>query len=329
MRNLRGMGVLALSALLGLAIPVEGRSATHPVITDPADVKEVDFTGLSEAQKKLALKVMNAQMCNCGCDMTVAECRLRDSSCRRSLIFARTIMDAIREGKNETAVVEAYKAKASTFVEAKLPDDRGVVYAIETSGSPIRGRSEAPITIVEFSDFQCPYCNELQETLDQVLKAFPQDVRLVFKQYPLNIHQYARQASVAALAAHAQGKFWPMHDKLFQNFSAINEENIKRWAREVGLNMGQFEKDMQSGKFEAAVQKDMADGAGAKVLGTPTLFVNGRRLQERSFEAFKKAIQEELAAIKSGPTAAKPGGTAPKPAPAPARPGSAKPSGSR
>ncbi len=323
MRPLRVLGIIALSTLGGLTFPTEGQAATHPVITDPADVKEVDFTGMSETQKKLALKVMNAQMCNCGCDMKVAECRLRDSSCRRSLIFARTIMDAIREGGSEAKVVEAYQAKASTFVEAKMPDDRGVVYAIQTSGSPVRGRTEASVTIVEFSDFQCPYCKELQETLDQVLKAFPQDVRLVFKQYPLNIHQYAHQASVAALAAHAQGKFWPLHDKLFQNFSAINEENIKRWARETGLNMGQFEKDMQSGKFETAVQKDMADGAGAKVLGTPTIFVNGRRLQERSFEAFKKAIQEELAAIK-------PGSTAPKPAPsAPTKPGSAKPSGSR
>jgi protein-disulfide isomerase len=317
----------AVLVLAGAVLPVAGGPATHPPITDPADVKEVDFSGLSEAQKKLALKVMNSQECNCGCGMKVAECRLRDTSCRRSLIFARTIMDAIREGKNEAAVIEAYKAKASTFVEAKLPDDRGVVHAIETAGSPVRGRAEAPITIVEFSDFQCPYCKELQATIDQVLKAFPQDVRLVFKQYPLNIHQYARQASTASLAAHAQGKFWPMHDKLFQNFSAINEENIKTWAREVGLNMGQFEKDMQSGRYEAAVQKDLADGAAAKVLGTPTLFVNGRRLQERSFEAFKKAIQEELAALKTG--GAKAAGAAPKPAPFPAKPATAKPSGTR
>jgi len=315
MQTLRVLGIFALVLLAGLTFPAGGQAATHPVITDPADVREGDFTGISEAQKTLAVKVMNAQMCNCGCDMTVAECRLRDSSCRRSLIFARTIMDAIREGGSEAKVVEAYQAKASTFVEAKMPDDRGVVYAIDTTGSPARGGTKAPVTIVEFSDFQCPYCKELQETLEQVLKAFPQDVRLVFKQYPLNIHQYARQASVAALAAHAQGKFWPLHDKMFQNFSAINEENIKRWAREAGLNMGQFE-------------KDMADGAGAKVLGTPTLFVNGRRLQERSFEAFKKAIQEELAAIKGGSAATK-AGAVPKPAPStPTKPKTTKPSGS-
>src|SRR5438093_1303548 len=83
---------------------------------------------------------------------------------------------------------------------------------------------------------------------------------------PLNIHQYARQAAVASMAAHQQGKFWQLHDKLFQNFSAVNEENIKKWAKDVGLNMGTFEKDMQLGTFEPAVSKDLADGAAAQVM---------------------------------------------------------------
>ena len=108
------------------------------------------------------------------------------------------------------------------------------------------------------------------------------------------------------MAAHQQGKFWQLHDKMFQNFTAISEENIKKWAKEVGLNMGDFEKSMQSGTLETMVQKDLADGAAARVLGTPTLFINGKRVQDRSFEAFKKTILEELAAAR----------TAPKPVPA-------------
>src|SRR5207249_2053291 len=83
-------------------------------------------------------------------------------------------------------------------------------------------------------DFQCPYCAGLQSTLQDVLKAFPRDVRLVYKQYPLNIHQYAQQAALASVAAHQQGKFWVMHDKLSQTFQAINDENIKKWADEAG-----------------------------------------------------------------------------------------------
>jgi len=238
--------------------------------------------------------------------MTIAVCRERDSSCRRSLIFARTILDALHEGKPENEAVRVLKAKSDTFVEAKLPDDAGVVYRIDSGKSPMRGPKEAPVSIIEFSDFQCPYCAGLESTLDQVLKAFPKEVNLIYKQFPLNIHQYARQAAVASMAAHQQGKFWQLHDKMFQNFTAISEENIKKWAKEVGLNMGDFEKSMQSGALETMVQKDLADGAAARVLGTPTLFINGKRVQDRSFEAFKKTILEELAAAR----------TAPKPVPA-------------
>jgi protein-disulfide isomerase len=301
MRPLQSKPILTAVAVLLVAPAAFLADATSPV-TDTGKIKEVEWGGISEAQKKIALKVMNENGCNCGCKMSIAVCRERDSSCRRSLIFARTIMDSIREGKPEAEVTRTLKAKADTFVEAKLPDDAGVVYKIDAGTSPVRGPKDARVTIVEFSDFQCPFCAGLQSTLDQVLKAFPNDVNLVYKQFPLNIHQYARQAAAASVAAHQQGKFWQLHDKMFQNSPAINEENIKKWAKEVGLNMNDFEKAMQSGALETAVQKDIAEGAEAKVLGTPTLFINGKRVQDRSFEAFKKTILEELAAAKVSPT---------------------------
>src|SRR3989442_719206 len=301
MRPLRETLLLTAIAAV-LILPGISLAESQAPVTDLSKVKEVDWSGLSESQKKVGLKVMNENGCNCGCKMTIAVCRERDSSCRRSLIFARTIIDALHEGKPEAEVARVVKAKADTFVEVKLPEDSGVAYKIDTSRNPFRGPKEGPVTIVEFSDFQCPYCAGLQSTLDQVLKAFPKEVNLVYKQFPLNIHQYARQAAVASMAAHQQGKFWQLHDRMFQNFSAINEENIKKWAKEVGLNMAEFEKVMQAGSLELAVQKDIADGAAARVLGTPTLFVNGKRMQERSFEAFKKTILEELAAAKAPAT---------------------------
>jgi protein-disulfide isomerase len=296
-------------AALGLAAALLLPGAARPAadtesVTDLAKVKEVDFGGLSEAQKKSALKLMNEKGCNCGCSMTIARCRERDTSCRRSLIFARTIVDTLREGKGEAETAKALDQKTATFVEAKLPDDTGTVYAIDTSHNPVRGPKDAPVTVVEFSDFQCPFCAGLQSTLDQVRKAFPKDVRLIYKQYPLNIHPYARQAALASLAAYAQGKFWEMHDKMFQNFKDINDENLRKWAREVGLNVGEFQNAIESGKHDAMVQKDMTDGANAKVLGTPTVFVNGKRLSDKSFEGFKKAIQDELAARHGAPSPA-------------------------
>jgi protein-disulfide isomerase len=317
MRVHKLLPVLGFLALAGL--PSTGRAAdpqpaphgTTAPVQSLQDVKEIDVTGLSEAQKKTALKVMNASPCNCGCDKTTAQCR-RDmpNSCRRSLIFARTVIDALREGKDEAGVTKTLQAKAATFVEARLPDDTGQVFQIDVSNSPMRGPKTAPIRVVEFSDFQCPYCAELEKTLDQVLKAFPKDVQLVYKQFPLNIHQYARQAAAASLIAQAQGKFWELHDRFFQNFTQIDDNNIRRWAKDVGLDMTEFEKAMQSGKYEPVVQKDMADGAAAKVMGTPTLFINGKRVHDRSYEALKKTIQEELAAqhgAPASPTASKTG----------------------
>ncbi len=294
-----------------LVIPAPAVAADSPAVTDVADIKEIDFTGLTEGQKKVALRVMNANACNCGCSKTVAQCR-RDmpNSCRRSLIFARTVVDAIREGKDEAAVTKVLEAKAATFVEAKMPDDTGMIYNIDVTNSPVRGPKTAAVRLVEFSDFQCPYCAELQKTLEQVLKAFPKDVQLVYKQYPLNIHPYARQAAAAALFANSQGKFWELHDRLFQNFTSINDQNLRKWVGEVGLNQSDFDRALQTGKFEPVIQKDAADGAAAKVLGTPTIFVNGRRVQDRSFEGFKKMIQEELAGLKSD----EPTGAAKRPA---------------
>jgi protein-disulfide isomerase len=308
----------ALWALAGTFLLLSSPAAAAPEtqqVTDIGDIKEIDVTGLTEAQKKMALRVMNANPCNCGCSKSTAQCR-RDmpNSCRRSLIFARTVIDSIREGKDEKAVTATLQAKAATFVEARPPDDAGVVYNIDVTNSPIRGPKTAVVRIVEFSDFQCPYCAELQKTLDQVLKAFPRDVQLVYKQYPLNIHQYARQAAAASLFAHSQGKFWELHDRMFQNFTTLDEPSIRKWAGEVGLNLVEYDRAMQTGKFEPIIQKDAADGASAKVMGTPTLFVNGKRLHDRSFEGFKAMIQEELAAQRSGTpttTEAKPPATKP------------------
>jgi protein-disulfide isomerase len=301
MLNARLLLTVLLAAMLCF---LPAAASAEDTITDLSQIKEIDFSGLSEAQKRIALKVMNEHGCNCGCQMSIAECRFK-MDCRRSLIFARTVVDALREGKSEAEVVKTLKRKADTFVEVRPPDDTDVIYEIDVTQNPVRGPRTAPVTIVEFSDFQCPFCAELEDTLKRILAAFPNDVQLIYKQYPLNIHRYAHMAAMASLAAHGQGKFWEMHDRLFENFTAIDDANIRQWAREIGLNMNDFERALMTSQHDALVRKDMADGAAANVMGTPTLFINGRRIHDRSFENLKEVILEELAAIRSGskPTA--------------------------
>ena len=124
---------------------------------------------------------------------------------------------------------------------------------------------------------------------------YPADIRLVFKQFPLDTHSQAGFAAEAALAAHAQGKFWPMHDKLYVNFRDLAPEKVTQWAKEAGLDLVRFTMDMKSGKFKAAVQKELDEGVEAGVQGTPTLFVNGKRYNGPiETAALDEVLQAEL-----------------------------------
>lgn len=172
------------------------------------------------------------------------------------------------------------------------------IYDIDIAHSPVRGPSDAPVTIVTFSDFQCPYCSALAPQLEKVLAQFPEQVKLVYKNFPLRIHRFALKAAVASMAADAQGKFWPFHDRLFANSNQLSDEKILAIAKDVGLDIEQFKKDMSTPALLAAVQKDMQQGRKLEVRGTPTVFINGRLLKDRSLANFRAVIEKELAAGK-------------------------------
>jgi protein-disulfide isomerase len=129
-----------------------------------------------------------------------------------------------------------------------------------------------------------------------VLEQYPNDVKLVFKNFPLTrIHKFAMDAAVASMAANQQGKFWEFHDELFKNYNNLNAEKFDELAQAVGLDMEQFNQDRQNPALAAMVQRDLKDGVEAGVRGTPSIFVNGRLLQQRSLPGFKQIIDEELA----------------------------------
>ena len=238
------------------------------------DLPDVSFTGLSPAQKQSALKALRLQNCTCGCDMQVAECRMKDPGCGESRTLAEIIVKAVREGKNPQKMVaesDFMKRKGAepSLLEAPLP--------MSVDGAPSKGPAGARITLVEYSDFECPYCSKAAGKIDAILKAYPNDAKLIYKQYPLPTHRHARMAAQAALAAQAQNKFWPMHDKLFANFNRLDDALVATLAKESGLDMARFESDRNSAKVKSTVDKDIADGNKVEVGGTPTLFINGKR----------------------------------------------------
>ena len=168
--------------------------------------------------------------------------------------------------------------------------DYNKVHNFPIGTSAIKGNKNAPITVVEFSDFQCPYCAKFSPTIDAVLKAYPNDVKFVYKDYPLSFHKQAKNAAKAARAAGEQGKFWEMHDLIFTKYSTVNEDMFKEFAGKLNLNMDKFVADFSGNKYDSLIQQDINLARQAGVTGTPSLFMNGKRMQRRSFDDFKVAI---------------------------------------
>ena len=130
--------------------------------------------------------------------------------------------------------------------------------------------------------------------LEQLLEKYPGKVKIVFKNFPLRNHKSAMKAAVAALAAESQGKFWEFHDQLFENYNKLNDQKIREIALGLGFDPAEFEKKMKDPKINAMIRQDLRDGSQAGVRGTPTIFINGRRLNNRTPQGFQAAIDKEL-----------------------------------
>ena len=165
---------------------------------------------------------------------------------------------------------------------------------------PSRGATTAPVTIVEFSDFECPFCGRVVETVQKIEKHYGDKVRLVFRDYPLMIHRTAKRAAEASHCAEDQGKFWEMHDKLFSKGGPITDADIYRFASQIQLDHDKFDGCLTSGKYKEGWKPGQDEGARVGVQSTPTFFINGRLIVgAASYEMFAKIIDEELANAQS------------------------------
>ncbi len=249
---------------------------------------------LTPAQKYLVLKVMNEKPCDCGCPHgSFAKCKKEDPGCPRAPVVLTKAVDLAKQGKSFDEIV-AGTAKGTGGQAQQPPADQPQKAQI-AAWSPIKGPKQAKVTIVEFSDFQCPFCSRVEPTISKVVETYGKDVRVVWRNQPLPFHEHAREAAEAAMAANAQGKFWPMHDKLFANQQALDRASLEKYAGELGLNVPKFKADMDAHKYKDQIDADSQHGTSIGANGTPAFFINGQSVSgAQPFESFKAVIDREL-----------------------------------
>lgn len=153
-------------------------------------------------------------------------------------------------------------------------------FDVITADDPQLGPQDAPVTIVEFADFLCPYCAEEAMVVRSITSKYPNEVRFIFRDFPIDeMHPGASDIHIAGACANEQGKFWAFHDKIFQNQDNLNSQTVKAFAAQAGLNIADFDQCINSGKYTQEVANDVKDGRRAGVVGTPTLFFNGRKIE--------------------------------------------------
>jgi protein-disulfide isomerase len=268
---------------------------------DLASVTTVSLTDLTAGQKTTVMQALNERDCECGCGMgKVAGCIKKDPNCPRSPNLARAAIDLVKQGKGLgeilAAIDDKQKPSGGSAPSAAAPAG-GSKKVVPFAHDLRRGAAATKVTIVEFSDFQCPFCKRSEPTVKGVLDKYGKDVSLVWMNQPLPFHDHAMDAATAFQAAGRQGsdKAWKLHDKMYENNTALTRADIERYAGEVGLNTGKFKKDWDDPKIKAEVDQDSKAGTAAGANGTPTFFINGREVVgAQPADAFEKVIDDEI-----------------------------------
>ncbi len=203
------------------------------------------------------------------------------------LLFLGSILFYFVRGKSEASAVDQESGREAMEERDVLLDD-----------DPVQGSAEASVTIVEFADFECPFCLRFfRQTYPLIQERYIDSgkVKVIYRDFPLDAHPHAQKAAEAAECADEQGKFWEYHDLLFQNQQALSVADLKSYARQLGLNPARFDECLDSGKYAEEVKRDRADGISLGVSGTPTFFINGKKfIGAQPFSAFEEVIQKAL-----------------------------------
>ncbi len=225
---------------------------------------------------------------------SLTQCLIEKRACGACVRAAKWVAGAVRNGASQEQVRRAYKDRF----------DPSGVRAIPMDGSPTKGPDDAPVTVVELADFECPHCAGAVPVIDAVLEAHPGQVRLVYKSYTLAFHTRGEPAARAAFAAGQQGKFWEMEHLLFERQQHLEDGDLDRYARMLKLDMPKWKADLESQAIRDRVAHDHKLGEELKVKGTPTFYVNGRELDIEQDESLEERVATELGVAAAVPPSA-------------------------
>ena len=261
-------------------------SPSRPAGGTPQELPGVDISELDRTARRIWWSQVSDLTSPCGEPVSVAECITTNVACRTCVPAARYLARLAAGGLERDELRDHFRMRygSDTRIDINLDD------------APIRGAVMAPVTIVEFSDFECPFCARAHRPLNRAVEEFPGQVRLVFRHYPLSMHEHAAAAAVAAEAAGAQGKFWEMHDLLFDNQTALEPSDIARYAQSLRLDMDRFRADFEDEALRARVDRSRAEGQRIEVNSTPSIFINGRELPPAQLDELVEYLREEIAA---------------------------------
>lgn len=309
------VGIFGLFGLLGFSESTCGKSTAEDASKEkPAasgasagpdvNLEGVDTSSLTPREKKDYSKYVSELLSPCqNVPVPIAQCVQEKRACSKCLPAAKFVLRGVKEGRTQQQIEQDYKARFSSEAVKEVPLD----------GSPVKGAQNAPVTIVEFADFECPHCGLVAPQIDGVVEQHKNDVRFAFKFYPLPGHPHADIAARAAIAAWKQGKFWEMHHALFTNQRHLEQTDLDSYAKELGLDISRFHADMQSNETTERIAKDKKLGEDLKIEGTPSIFINGRSFDGR--QDMNEWIATEIATGGSpaagGGASAAPSGSAP------------------
>lgn len=271
MKNFRFIPIFFLALTFPLIVPIVPIVQAAPENNKKYNQQKntLDLTGLNKQQKELLSEIIN-------------------------LIKKGTSNDFVK------GFFEGYQVASKRSLKARKREDPNKIYPVTTMNAPSRGPKDAPVTLIEYTDYECSYCKRVQTTVESLLKEYPDKIRFATMCNPLSFHKRALPAALASRAARKQGKFWEMHHLLFENNKALGDANLVKYAEELGLNIEQFNADRKDENLKKEIQREQAQAIKFGATGTPAFFVNGKKLSgAKPLAQFKAAVEDALKKLKN------------------------------